>query len=68
MGFVWNVVFEKVDKLKNKTVKVHKYFDVGEFAISAQDLVWLSDAVKKAEPEVLNYFYAKDRKKKESKQ
>ena len=68
VGFVWNVVFEKVDKLKNKTVKVHKYFDVGEFAISAQDLVWLSDAVKRVEPEVLNYFYAKDREKKESEQ
>lgn len=67
MGFVWNVVFEKVDKLKNKTVKVHKYFDVGEFAISAQDLVWLIDAVKRTEIEVLNYFYAKDKDNKEPK-
>jgi hypothetical protein len=68
VGFVWNVVFEKVDKLKNKTVKVHKYFDVGEFSISAQDLVWLCDAVKRTETEVLNYFYAKDKEKKESQQ
>ncbi len=68
VGFVWNVVFEKVDKLKNKTVKVHKYFDVGEFTISAQDLVWLSEAVKKTETEVLNYFYAKDKEEKEPQQ
>ena len=51
-SFGWNIVFEKVDKLKNKTVKVHKYFDFGEFAISAQDLVWLTEEVKKAEREI----------------
>ena len=63
-SFGWNIVFEKVDKLKNKTVKVHKYFDFGEFAISAQDLVWLIEEVKKAEREVLNYFYYEENKKK----
>lgn len=62
----WNIVFEKVDKLKNKTVKVHRYFDAGEFAISAQDLVWLTEAVKKSEVEILNYFQAKKREKKDS--
>ena len=34
-----------------------KYFDFGEFAISAQDLVWLTEEVKKSEREILNYFY-----------
>lgn len=67
-SFGWNIVFEKVDKLKNKTVKVHKYFDFGEFAISAQDLVWLSEEVKKAEREILNYFYYRKEEEKEDKQ
>lgn len=62
---VWNVVFEKVDKLKGKTVKVHRYFDAGEFAISAQDLVWLTDQVKKSETDIMNYFYAKEKDKKD---
>ena len=61
---VWNVVFEKVDKLKNKTSKIHQYFDVGEFTVSAQDLVWLTDELKKSETEMLNYFYYKDHEKK----
>ena len=61
----WNLVFEKVDKLKNKTVKVHKYFDAGEFSISTQDLVWLIDEVKRAEVEIKNYFYAKEKEKKD---
>jgi hypothetical protein len=55
-GDVWNIVFEKVDKIKNKTVKVHQYFDAGEFAISAQDLVWLQDEVNKSETDIMNYF------------
>jgi hypothetical protein len=62
----WNIVFEKIDKLKNKTVKVHRYFDAGEFMISAQDLVWLTDEVKKSEIEILNYFHAKKREKRDS--
>jgi hypothetical protein len=66
-SFGWNIVFEKVDKLKNKTVKVHKYFDFGEFAISAQDLVWLTEEVKKAEREILNYFYYKKDEEEENK-
>ena len=66
MGSIgWNLVFEKVDKLKNKTVKVHKYFDAGEFSISTQDLVWLIDEVKRAEVEIKNYFYAKEKEKKD---
>ncbi len=65
-AFAWNIVFEKVDKLKNKTVKVHRYFDAGEFMISAQDLVWLNEAVKKSEIEILNYFHAKKSEKKDS--
>jgi len=65
LGIVWNVVFEKVDKLKGKTVKVHRYFDAGEFAISVQDLVWLCDEVKKSETDIKNYFYAKEKEKKQ---
>jgi hypothetical protein len=60
----WNVVFEKVDKLKNKTVKIHQYFDVGEFSVSAQDLVWLTDELKKSETDMLGYFYWKEHEKK----
>ena len=67
-SFGWNIVFERVDKLKNKTVKVHKYFDFGEFAISTQDLVWLTEEVKKAEREILNYFYYRKEEEKEEKQ
>jgi len=63
----WNVVFEKVDKLKNKTTKIHQYFDLGEFSVSAQDLVWLSDEVKKSETEMRSYFYNKDHEKKKEK-
>ncbi len=63
-SFGWNIVFEKVDKLKDKTVKVHKFFDAGEFSISIQDLVWLIDEVKKAEVEIKNFFYAKEKEKK----
>lgn len=64
---VWNIVFEKVDKMKSKTVKVHKYFDAGEFMISAQDLVWLCDQVKKSQTEILNYFHYNDNWKREEK-
>ncbi len=60
---VWNIVFEKVDKIKNKTVKVHKYFDAGEFMISAQDLVWLCDEVKKSETEIMNFFHYQEKEK-----
>ena len=63
----WNVVFEKVDKLKNKTVKIHQYFDVGEFSVSAQDLVWLTDELKKSETDMLGYFYYKEHEKKKEK-
>jgi hypothetical protein len=62
----WNIVFEKVDKMKNKTTKVHRYFDAGEFMISALDLVWLTEAVKRSEIEILNYFHAKNSGKKDS--
>ena len=61
---VWNVVFEKVDKLKNKTSKIHQYFDLGEFSVSAQDLVWLTDELKKSETEMLTYFHYKNHEKK----
>jgi hypothetical protein len=61
------VVFEKVDKLKNKTVKIHQYFDVGEFSVSAQDLVWLTDELKKSETDMLGYFYWKEHEKKKEK-
>jgi len=61
---MWNVVFEKVDKLKNKTTKIHQYFDLGEFAVSAQDLVWLTDELKKSETEMRGYFYYKEHEKK----
>ncbi|MFC1476633.1 hypothetical protein ACFL5S_01565 [Fibrobacterota bacterium] len=67
-SFGWNIVFERVDKLKNKTVKVHKYFDFGEFAISAQDLVWLTEEAKKAEREILNYFYYRKEEEEEENQ
>lgn len=62
----WNIVFEKVDKMKNKTTKVHRYFDAGEFMISALDLVWLTEAVKRSEIEILNYFHAKKSRIKDS--
>ncbi len=62
----WNIVFERVDKMKNKTVKVHRYFDAGEFMISAQDLVWLTEAVKRSEIEILNYFHAEKSRIKDS--
>jgi hypothetical protein len=64
---MWNVVFEKVDKLKNKTTTIHKYFDLGEFSVSAQDLVWLTDELKKSETEMMGYFYYKEREKKNEK-
>ncbi len=64
---VWNVVFEKVDKLKNKTSKIHQYFDLGEFAVSAQDLVWLADELKRSETEMLGYFYYKEHEKEKAK-
>jgi hypothetical protein len=64
---VWNVVFEKVDKLKNKTSKIHQYFDLGEFTVSAQDLVWLTDELKKSETDMLGYFYYKEHEKKKEK-
>jgi hypothetical protein len=64
---VWNVVFEKVDKLKNKTSKIHQYFDLGEFAVSAQDLVWLTDELKRSETEMLGYFYYKEHEKEKAK-
>jgi hypothetical protein len=60
---VWNVVFEKVDKLKNRTAKIHQYFDLGEFAVSAQDLIWLTDELKKSETEMRSYFYDKEHEK-----
>jgi hypothetical protein len=64
---MWNVVFEKVDKLKNKTTRIHQYFDLGEFTASAQDLIWLNDELKKSETEMRSYFYDKEREKKKEK-
>ncbi len=64
---MWNVVFEEVDKLKNKTTKIHQYFDLGEFAVSTQDLVWLTDELKKSETEMRGYFYYKEHEKKKEK-
>jgi hypothetical protein len=64
---MWNVVFEKVDKLKKKTTKIHQYFDLGEFTMSAQDLVWLNEELKKSETEMRGYFYYKEHEKKKEK-
>jgi hypothetical protein len=64
---MWNVVFEKVDKLKNKTTRIHQYFDLGEFTASAQDLIWLNDELKKSETEMRSYFYDKEHEKKKEK-
>jgi len=56
-----NLVSFEVEKLREHTADIHRFFDAGEFSMSRSELEWLIERVSKVTSEIITYTALQDR-------